>query len=61
VLLHRFPINDVIGIIMLEIERISGLRATELNLGDVGEKLGHRRGLTQFANLTIGTDTQAIM
>ena len=43
VLLHRFPIDDLVGVVMLEVQRVARLGATVLDLGHVGEKLGHRR------------------
>ena len=58
VLLHRFAVDDLVGVVMLELQRVARLGATVLDLGHVGEKLGHRRRLARIANLTIGTDTK---
>ena len=49
VLLHRFPIDDLVGIIMFEFQWVPRLGTTVLDLGHVGKELGHRAGLTQFA------------
>ena len=43
VLLHRLPIDDLVGVVMLEVQRVPRLGATVLDLGHVGEELGHRR------------------
>ena len=56
VLLHRFPIDDLIGVVMLEIQRVARLGATILDLGDVGEEFSHRGRLAQSAILTIGSE-----
>jgi hypothetical protein len=47
VLLHRFPVDDLFGIVMLEIEGITRLGTAILDLGYVGEKLGHRKRLAR--------------
>ena len=56
VLLHRFAVDDLVGVVMLEVQRVARLGAAVLDLGHVGKELGHREGLAQNANLTIGTE-----
>ena len=48
VLLHRFPVDDLVGVVMLEVQRVARLGAAVLDLGHVGEKLGHRSDLTLY-------------
>ena len=42
VLLHRLAVDDLVGIVMLELQRVPRLGAAVLDLGHVGEELGHR-------------------
>jgi hypothetical protein len=44
VLLHCFPGDDLIGVVLFERERILGLGAFELNFRDIGEER-HELGL----------------
>ena len=51
VLLHRFPVDDFVGVIVLEFQRVPRLGPTKLDFGHIREKLGHRR-FSLFDQLT---------
>ena len=42
VVFHRLPADDLVRVVVLELERIPGVRAAKLDLGDVCEEVGHR-------------------
>ncbi len=41
-LLHGLVADDLVGVVMLEFERVARLGAAELDLGNALEKVGHR-------------------
>src|SRR5262249_17965968 len=58
VLLHRLTVDDFVGVVVLELQRIPRLGTAVCDLGDIGEELGHRRDLT---SLLLGSGSGLVM